>query len=85
MELSPVGLGVLIGAAAIVAWISGRKLARCTPPWRRGSLAVTVVLMLVIALEVANNLFPFFSRGALRFLLMAASIGWVIGMVGCKD
>lgn len=85
MELNATSLGLLIGGAAILAWISGRTLARRLPPWRRASLAVMVVLMLVIAIEVANNLFPFFPRGSLRFLLMAASSGWILGMVGCRD
>ncbi len=85
MEFNSTSLGLLIGGAAILAWISGRTLARRIPPWRRGPLAVMVVLMLVIALEVANSIYPFFPRGSLRFLLMAASVGLILGMVGCRD
>lgn len=85
MELNSTSLALIIGGAAILAWICGRTLARRIPPWRRSPLAVMAVLVLVIIIEVANNLFPFFPRGSLRFLLMAVSLGWVLGMVGCKD
>ena len=64
MEFSSTSLGLIIGGAAILAWICGRVLSCRIPPWRRGPLAVMVVLVLVIFIEVANSNFPF-SRGVL--------------------
>lgn len=85
MELTSTSLGLLIGGAAILAWISGRTLGRRLPPWRRGPSAVMVFIVLVIIIELVNNQFPLFPRSSLRFLLMATGLGWILGMVGCRD
>jgi len=85
MEIDATSMLIIIVGAGLIFWGIGRILARRIPPWRRGSWAIMVTLMIVVALVVGNNLFPFLPRGYLRLLLMFSCVGWVFGVVGYRD
>lgn len=85
MQTDVVFIIISILGAGVVAWGAGRILARRIPPWRRRPWAVMVTVLLVIGLIIANNIWNFLPRGYLRMVMMFVAIGWIIGVIGCKD
>jgi Na+/citrate or Na+/malate symporter len=85
MQIDPITIILSTLGAGLLFWIIGRTLAKRIPPWKRVSWAVITVLIVVVAVIVANNLYQFLPRGFLRLVLMFSAAGWIFGVVGYRD